>query len=372
MIIAIEAQRIFRKNKHGMDFVALESIREIQKMDTENIYYIIVQPGEDVCLESTANVHVVRLRCPSYLLWEQVALPLFLRKIKPDLLHCTSSTAPVFCKIPLVLTLHDIIFMEKRDTGNKSFYQNIGWHYRRFVLPRILPHCRKIITVSGFESQNIQEAFNVIPEEVSVVYNASSSRFKPIEHYREVSQKYIDADEYLFFLGNTDPKKNTLRTLKAYSMYVEQSEKPLPLLIADLKESAVDRILKDGNIDKNIKSLLYLPGYIKNTDLPYIYNGAKIFLYPSLRESFGIPILEAMACGTPIITSNISAIPEIAGEDAILVSPYDEAAIAGEIIRLETDPDYYQQQVDYGIERARHFSWNIIASNLIRIYQSIQ
>lgn len=151
MKIAIEAQRIFRKEKHGMDYVALETIRELQKTDTQNEYFILVSPGDDICLQESANVHIVTVNWPSYLLWEQIGLPLALRKIKPDLLHCTSNTAPVYGNIPLVLTLHDIIFLEKKQGKNQSMYQRMGRFYRRIIVPRILAKCKKIITVSHFE-----------------------------------------------------------------------------------------------------------------------------------------------------------------------------------------------------------------------------
>ena len=119
MRIAIEAQRIFRINKHGMDLVALETIRELQKIDTANEYFIFVSPGPDHCLQETANTHIIEINCKTYPLWEQVALPHALKKIKPDLLHCTSNTAPLHCTIPLILTLHDIIFLEPRRNSNK-------------------------------------------------------------------------------------------------------------------------------------------------------------------------------------------------------------------------------------------------------------
>ena len=111
MKIAIEAQRIFRPNKHGMDFVALESIRELQKRDDGNEYYILVAPGEDRCLEESSNLSIVEVKCPSYPLWEQIALPLAVKRLGADLLHCTSNTAPLWCPVPLVLTLHDIIYL---------------------------------------------------------------------------------------------------------------------------------------------------------------------------------------------------------------------------------------------------------------------
>ncbi len=371
MKIAIEAQRIFRTNKHGMDFVALETIRELQKTDHENEYYILVAPGEDRCLQASDNVHIVEIKCPTYPLWEQVALPSAIREIKPDIIHCTSNTAPLFCPAPLVLTLHDIIFLEKRAHNNKSMYQNMGWYYRRFVVPRVLAKCKQIITVSQFECNRIRETLHLPEEQIIAIHNGFSNRFHPLKETYTVTKKYIPAKEYLFFLGNTDPKKNTPCTLKAYSIYVKQSSNPLPLLIADLKEEVIHQILKQEGIEE-IKPMLYSPGYITHSDLPAIYNGAKIFLYTSLRESFGIPLLEAMACGTPVVTSNTSAIPEVAGEGAILVDPTDADAIAAQILKLEQDTAYREQQIAYGLERTKQFSWQHTAEQLLKVYRSIK
>lgn len=143
MKIAIEAQRIFRKEKHGMDYVALETIRELQKIDQQNEYFILVSPGDDVCLQESANMHIVTVNWPSYPLWEQIGLPLALKKIKPDLLHCTSNTAPVYGNIPLMLTLHDIIFLEKKQGKNQSMYQRLGRFYRKSLFPKSLPNAKE-------------------------------------------------------------------------------------------------------------------------------------------------------------------------------------------------------------------------------------
>jgi len=370
MKIAIEAQRIFRTNKHGMDFVALEVIRKIQEIDKVNEYFILVSPGKDRCLNETSNVHIVEIKYPTYFLWEQVGLPLALKKIKPDLLHCTSNTAPIYCSAPLIVTLHDIIFLEKRQSSSKSLYQELGWYYRRFIVPRVLPKCKKIITVSHYEKERICNTLNISKDKVIAVYNGFSSHFTPLPDQSEITKKYIDADEYLFFLGNTDPKKNSERLLIAYSHYLKSSLYKRPLLIADLKEDFINKIIERNNIEM-IKPFLYFPGYISNKDLPAIYNKAYIFLYPSLRESFGIPMLEAMACGTPIIAGNTSAMPEIAGEKAMLVDPYDENQISEKIIELENNPSLYKELIEYGLERCKLFSWKKSAEDLLSIYSDI-
>ena len=368
MRIGIEAQRIFRTNKHGMDYVVLQEILHLQQMDRENEYFVFVKPGPDHCVEPTDNFRIIELNMPSYPLWEQVALPRAARRARLDLLHCTSNTAPIFCCTPLVLTLHDIIFLEPRNKANRSLYQNLGWLYRRLVVPRILDKCRRIITVSNFEKQNIMQRLGISEERMAMIYNGYNKWFIEVEDINEVSKQYIPKPGYLFFLGNTDPKKNTERTLVAYARYLEQSAVKRPLLMADLDETYLDGIITRNHIE-HIRPHLHMPGYIPNSDLSYIYNNAFAFLYTSLRESFGIPLLEAMACGTPVVTSNTSSMPEIAGPDAMLVDPTDADAIAAMLLRLESDSEFYQQQRAIGLERATHFSWQHTAEQLLELYQ---
>ena len=370
MRIGIEAQRIFRKNKHGMDYVVLQEIKELQQIDTENEYFVFVKPGEDRCVESSKNIHIIELNCPSYPLWEQWALPRAAKKYGVEILHCTSNTAPIWCDIPLVLTLHDIIFLEPRDKQNHSLYQNMGWLYRRLNVPRILDKCRRIITVSNFEMENIISKLDIPRERMAMIYNGYNDWFKPIEDKDEIYKKYIAESGYFFFLGNTDPKKNTERTLVAYSKYLEQSNVKRKLLMADLDADYLNGII-ERNHTENIRNNIVMPGYIVNSDLPYIYNNAYAFLYTSLRESFGIPLLEAMACGTPVITSNTSSMPEIGGKDAILINPENSDEITEMMLRLEKDQDFYEQQRQIGLERAKLFSWRKTAENLLRLYQEV-
>lgn len=372
MIIGIEAQRIFRKNKHGMDYVVLQEIRKLQQIDHDNEYYVFVKPGEDRCVESSRNVHIVELKCPSYPLWEQWALPRAAKKYGVEILHCTSNTAPIWCDIPLVLTLHDIIFMEPRDRQNQklSHYQDMGRLYRRLVVPRIINKCKRIITVSNFERNNIINYFHLNTENLVMLYNSYDEDFSIQGNWQRNINKYIDNSGYFFILGNTDYRKNTERMIVAYAKYLKLSSIKRKLLITSLTNEYINKLLSDNGII-DIRDQITLTSYLPFADLPSIYHHAFCFLFASLREGFGIPILEAMACGTPVITSNTSSMPEVASQQAILVNPESCDDITEMMLKLETDPAFYEHQKQVGLERAKLFSWKKTAENLLKLYQEV-
>ncbi|MBD1432785.1 glycosyltransferase family 4 protein [Sphingobacterium sp. DN00404] len=369
-IIVVEAQRIFRKNKHGMDYVALEVIRSLQTLDQYNNYVIAVGPGDDHCLAETPNFKIVILPSTNYFVWEQFLLPRLLRQTKADLLHCTSNTAPINCRVPLVLTLHDIIFMEKRMGGNKSLYQRLGRIYRRFVVPIILKSVDKVITVSHFEKENIRQHYTQLNDKLTTIYNGVSPNFKLIEQFETDCLKNIDKGKYWLLLGNTDPKKNIDNSLKSYACYLQKSQKKKKLLLVDLTDQHVNRLLNDLDLGY-IRDFIIVKEYIPHHILAEIYNKAFGFLYPSIRESFGLPLLEAMACGTPVVTSNRSAMPEIAGNDAVYVDPLDPVSIAEGMLSLEEDYNLYQEKIAGGLQRSKHFTWHTTAKQTLAVYNEI-
>lgn len=370
MRIGIEAQRIFRKDKHGMDYVVLQEIKEIQKMDSENDYFVFVAPGDDPCLEETQNVHIILINCPTYPLWEQWALPRMARKLKLDLLHCTSNTAPIWCHIPLVLTLHDIIFLEPRDASSLSIYQNLGWWYRRLVVPRIIHKCRRIITVSDFERRNILSKLHLPEQQIIRIHNGYNEEFCLSSSTDETYRKYIDEPGYFFHFANADARKNTRRTLMAYSQYLLDSDIERQLLMTGITSEQLDALITDLHLE-DIRGKIKLTGYISGEDLPGIYRSSFALIFASLREGFGIPLLEAMACGIPVITSNTSSMPEIAGNDAILIHPEKPEEIAKMLLKLENDRSFYQQQVALGLERVKHFSWRQTTQQLLVLYRQV-
>lgn len=185
-----------------------------------------------------------------------------------------------------------------------------------------------------------------------------------------ITRQYLSDSTYLLFLGNTDPRKNLDGILYAYNEYLNRSKRRLKLIITGVTQEHVENRLSKLNIEICASNLIYT-GYIASSDLPALYNGAFAFLCPSLLEGFGIPVLESMACGTPVITSNCSSLPEVAGKDSILINPYIPCEITDALIRLEEDPEWYQQQVNYGLERVKQFSWEHTANEYLKIYEQL-
>ena len=379
MIIGIEGQRLFRKKKHGMDMVALELIRNLQKIDHKNEYYIFVKPDEDdSVLKETPNFKIIKLEGGSYPAWEQIALPKAAKKYGCDILHCTSNTAPFMCDMPLVTILHDIIYMEssylKILSSSATPYQKFGNIYRKLVVPRIVKQSEKVITVSHFEKNRIADFFGMKGNnKLDAIYNGVSAHFKVVNDANElkrVKDKYNLPDKYFFSLGNTDPKKNTKGTLKAFSDFLKQSKLDYKLVMLDYDKSELKKILSEIG-DPDLINSIVLTGYVVNTDLPSIYTQCSIFLYPSLRESFGIPMLEAMGCGVPVITSNTSSMPEIAEDAAHIIDPFKPEEITQGIIKILKDESYRNMLCEKGMERNKRFSWENMAKEYLQLYKTI-
>jgi len=370
--IGIEAQRIFRPKKHGMEVVALELIREIQRLDKHNEYILYARKDEDSeCIKETANFRIKMFPSMSYFTWEQLAFPKKVQADGLDILHSTCNTSSLFLRVPLVLTLHDIIYLEALDFKGTA-YQNFGNLYRRFIVPRIVAKSLVIITVSKFEKDLIIRKFGLPDDSVKVIYNAVNAKFNTGYSQEVLSafrERYRLPSDFLLFLGNTAPKKNTLNVLKSYLKYKEENEKAIPIVILDYDRNLVLQYLQNEGQENAINNFIF-PGYIESENMPLLYNLCRIFLYPSIRESFGLPILEAMACGAPVVTSNTSSMPEVAGDAAIYVNPFDHVDIKNRIVEILENEDLQMCLRERGIQRAAGFTWKAAAEQLISVYQS--
>lgn len=375
MRIGIEAQRVFRRKKHGMEVVTLELIRHLQEIDRDNEYVVFVKDDEDaVCIQESANFEIIKTPVFTYPYWEQWYLPKIAKKAKVDLLHCTSNTAPILYRSPLLLTLHDIIYLEKISFKGTS-YQNFGNLYRRWVVPQVIHHCKQIITVSEFEKKRIIENLGLGNDQVKVVYNAISKHFRVIDDKNflyGIAQKYRLPEQFILFFGNTAPKKNTAGVIEAYVHYYHHNQNPLPLVITDYAEEYVLQILEDLKVKdkKRILENLLILDHIPFEELPVVYNLSTLFLYPSLRESFGMPIIEAMACGIPVITSDTSSMPEVAGEAALLIDPLKPVEIAEGIQTVVSNKLLQKEMKEAGLSRAAKFRWENTAQEVLLTYKN--
>ncbi|QCK13887.1 glycosyltransferase family 4 protein [Mangrovivirga cuniculi] len=231
-----------------------------------------------------------------------------------------------------------------------------------------------MITVSEFEKEKIIKRLNIPDEKISVVYNAKSKNFKPIEDQAKLDEfktRYNLPEDFILFLGNTAPKKNTPAMIKAYCDYLEKSgDSPLKMVVLDLDENVLKSILEKTGYSK-YRFHFILPGYISADEMPLIYNLAKIYVYPSLRESFGLPIIEAMACNTPVITSNTSSMPEVAGNAARLIDPYKPETITEALLDLSKNKEKREDLKSLGLKRASFFSWENAASQMLTHYHEL-
>jgi len=349
--------------------------KHIQAVDKENHYIVFVKKGNDRCISASERFQIAEAPAAPYPIWEQLILPCMLRKHKVELLHCTANTAPLLPGVPCVLTLHDVIFLENqsRQVQGGTLYQQWGNRYRKWIVPGVIKKCRAIITVSDYEKRNILRVFPFLEGRVYRVYNSAGEHFKRItdqEVLHRVRMKFNLPDQYILYFGNTDPKKNTKNVILAYGLYAKRSEHPLPLVMVEYSEERLLTILKDNDLLR-IRPMIKTLGYVANHELPAFYSLCSFFLYPSLRESFGIPILEAMKCGAPVITSNVSAMPEIAGEAACYANPADPEDIASAMHKLDGKTELCHELVAKGYARSTQFSWQASALQVIQIYNKL-
>lgn len=374
MKIGIEVQRLFRKERFGIETSALELIHELHKLKTKHSIVVLTKKGTNQNLFKGCEEFKVRpVAGKIFIDFEQFFLPLAAWNEKLDILHCTGNTTPIFCPVPIVQTLHDIIFMDPIPTTD-SLYQRFGNYYRRFIVPIVTKKSKAIITVSEYEKNRIVERLAIPEKKIHVIHNGINNRFQKNKDESSLaifSKKYSLPKKYILFIGNNSHRKNPERVLKAYIQYCnKKGPAALPLVTPGLSKEFVTNYLKTVK-QGLIQDKFYTPGYIETNDLPLLYSGSALFLFPSLSEGFGMPVLEAMACGVPVITSNTSSLPEIAGDAAKLINPLDAEALANAIEELLENQPLMSELSIRGLRHAEKFRWSTVAEKTMEIYEQV-
>ncbi|MCT4625070.1 MAG: glycosyltransferase family 4 protein [Schleiferiaceae bacterium] len=376
MKIGIEAQRIFREKKHGMDFVALELVKNLPKVEGTEYFIFVNAKLSEVNFGLREDIQIVAKKLP-YPLWEQIWLPIQSKKLNINVLHCTANTFPIVSPCKVFLTLHDIIFIETNPlkNGDYSAYQKLGNLYRRILVKYFLKNVDHIITVSDFELNNIKARFQRLSETITInrIYNGVGEHFESstltVEEKNRIEEKYGVKQDFVVFLGNTDPKKNTKNTLNAFVEFAKNNVEAR-LVVGDLAGNFLNNCLP-ADLEEGIRSRIIPLGYIENKDLPILLKMSRAFLYPSQRESFGIPLLEGMSCGVPVITSNTSSMPEIAQEAAILVDPNNKNEIANALEQVWNNKSLVETLISKGKQRGASFSWSKMAKQYATLYTQL-
>lgn len=289
--------------------------------------------------------------------WEQMILPLCIGK---HLLWSPSNTGPLLVKKQIV-TIHDTVFLDHPEWLNPRFAL---WY--RFIIPRLARRSRAIITVSYFSKERIIEKCKIANNKIHVVYNGIDSRFSPASKENIVAAKNklrIPGSRYILAVGSIEPRKNLRRLFEAWGNIADDISEEIWLIVAGGK--GAKRIYDDVKL-RLMPPRLHFAGHVPDTLLPAVYSGAIATVYVSLYEGFGLPALEAMACGSPVLTSDRTALPEVVGNSALLINPYQVDAISEGLNRLIKDEDLRTELRILGLEKAKEFSWKRAA---LKTYQ---
>jgi glycosyltransferase involved in cell wall biosynthesis len=374
MKVGIEVQRLFRKQKFGIETSALQLIKKLQSKFTGCDFVVYAKNDVDAaCLQPSENVQVKQVSGKFFFDFEHFHLPIAAKNDRIDLLHCTGNTAPYFKTTPVVQTLHDVIFMDPISKSD-TLYQQFGNYYRRHLVPVITPKSEAVITVSNYEKARILDRIRVDEKKIRVIYNGIDDKRFHIHHdaqqISKVKERYELPSEFILFIGNTAARKNALKVIEAYALYASKSEHPIPIVTPGLTEKFIADHLHTLSQRNKIKHFV-TPGYVRDEDLATLYGLSALFLYPSLSEGFGMPLVEAMACGTPVITSNISCLPEVAGNAACLVDPSNARQISDAIVSLLSNESLRQQKIQEGLSNAKRFSWDKTAEEVFEVYDRV-
>jgi len=282
---------------------------------------------------------------------------------KLDLFHTSYYPVPRL-KVPIVLTVNDVRFLHLPETYTRSRLMFL----RQFV-PYSLRRATRIITISGNTKDDLVRYFGISEGKVDVVYIPVDHGFgqvRDLKKLESVREKYGLPERYILYVGHLEPRKNLRRLIQAFSQL--QIHVSYHLVILGKASFGFEEIFRQAN-QSDCASKVVFTGYVEDSDMAAVYTLADLLVFPSLHEGFGIPVLEAMACGTPVVTSNVSALPEIAGDAAVLVDPYDVSAIAMGISNVLSNSQVYQELVEKGLHRVTHFDTEQSASAILDSYE---
>jgi glycosyltransferase involved in cell wall biosynthesis len=365
--IAIDARKL---RDYGIGTYVRNLLRHLARIDKATEYVLLCQPADSSMLVSLGpNFHAVPERAGGYSFREQISIPLDLRRERVDLFHAPHYVLPPLVPCKSIVTIHDCIHLRFPQYLPNQF----AYAYARSSLWVATHRARRVLTVSEASKRDILKYFHVPESKIDVIYNALDERLgeaPTADEMRQVQERYQLNDPFVLYAGNIKPHKNLERLIEAFHTLRKTGLEHIKLLIIGdeiSKYATLRRAVHRHKLHHHVRFF----GFVPDKTLACLYHLAGVFVFPSLYEGFGLPPLEAMASGTPVITSNVSSLPEVVGDAALMIDPYDVGAIADAMRRVLTDRQLATGMRERGLARVSHFSWDRSVRRIREIYSEV-
>ncbi len=356
------------KLKAGVGNYVYQLVWMLAKIDNKNQYYVIVNKDNANLFQiKKKNFHIIK--APNFtttrilrILWEQTGLSLLCWRHKIDILHSTGFVAPLFLPCKSVVTIHDMTFF-----SHPEYHEISKIRYFRALIPRSARKAAAISADSENTRREITKYLGISSGKIKTIHlagNPSCVQVEKKEAKQLLKNKYSISSEFILFVGTIEPRKNIAGLIDSYAK-AKVAEK---LVIVGKKGWMYEEIFVKIKKHK-IEEKVIFTGFVPEEDLKFFYSAAELFIYPSFYEGFGLPILEAMQCGCPVITSNISSVAEIAGDAAVLIDPHKD--FSNEIKLLLADKNKQEELRQKGFKQAKKFSWEKCAGETLELYTNI-
>lgn len=365
MNIAVNARLLLPGRLDGIGWFTYETLARITKAHPEHRFFFIFDRRYDPQFVFSDNVTPVILGPPArhpllWLVWFECMIPRTLRKLKADLFLSPDGYISLRSRIPSISVIHDINFVHR--PGDLPF---ISRTYYRFFFPRFARKARQIVTVSEYSRRDIINQFDVPEDKVDLVYNGANEMYKPISEERkmEIRQARTAGSPYFLFVGSLHPRKNLTNLLKAFQLFRDEFKNDYKMVIVGKKfylNKPMDEQLEKM---KNSDDVIFT-GRLSPEELSEVMGAASALTFVPYFEGFGIPLIEAMNCDLPVITSNVTSLPEIAGDAALYAEPASPGSIRDAMVRVVKEKDTRAMLIAKGRERRAMFSWDKTAEGL--------
>lgn len=368
--IGIDARLFGTQQAAGIGTYAEELLAELVKLDSVNRYTAFVLPEVAEFFPIYApNLNKKLVRFGHYTYGEQVFYPRVLSRAQLDLIHYTNFNTPIlFTQLKSVVTIHDLTLWFYPGRKQTSWFRRAIY---RQVIRRSCLNATRIIAISQGTKRDLVEHLQIDPAKIDVVYNAAPKRYRPVDNPKRVEMiksKYNISRPFFLYVGQWRAHKNLVRLIRAMALLRHRYNIDYQLVLVGKMDTFAPEV--PATIKQmNLQDMVITTGYVADSDLPYFYSEAEAFVFPSLYEGFGIPPLEAMASGTPVLSSNASVMPEILGEAALYFNPMDIEDIAQAMYKLATTFRLKKELTEAGFRQAKKYSFARVARETLAVYQ---